>query len=65
MITKETRGDVIQAKIINDAGLQMRKLAAAQFKAQYSHRYQWVKKLDVELNDVLKEDDQYEEISNN
>ena len=57
MITKETRGDVIQSKLNLDGGLVMRKLALQQFKAQYSSKYEWVKKIDVEINDILKDDD--------
>ena len=64
-ITVETRGDSLQSKLILDAGLQMRKLAIKQFQAQYGSRYEWVKKIDVEINDVLKEDDAYEKINDN
>lgn len=65
MITKETRGDVIQSKLIADAGLRMRKIAVNQFRAQYSNKYEWVKKLDVVLNDVLKGSDENEKANNN
>ena len=65
MITKETRGDIIQSRLNLDGGLRMRKLAIKQFVAQYGNRYEWVKKLDVEINDVLKESDVYEETNNN
>ena len=65
MITKETKGDIIQSRLNLDAGLQMRKLAIKQFIAQYSSKYEWVKKIDVEINDVLKEDDAIEKISGN
>lgn len=65
MITKETRGDVIQAKLIADAGLKMRKLAIKQLIAQYGTRYEWIKKIDVQINEILKEDDQNEKISDN
>ena len=65
MITKETRGDIIQSRLNLDGGLRMRKLAIKQFVAQYGNRYEWVKKLDVEINDVLKESDVYEKTINN
>lgn len=65
MITKETRGDVIQSKLNLDSGLKMRKLAIAQFRAQYGSKYDWVKKIDVEINPILKESDENEKINNN
>ena len=65
MITKETRGDVIQSRLALDSGLQMRKLAIKQFQAQYIGKYEWVKKLDVEINDILKDDEEYEKTINN
>ena len=65
MITKETRGDVIQSKLNLDGGLQMRKLAIKQFVAQYSVKYPWVKKIEVEINPILKESDEDEKINDN
>lgn len=65
MITKETRGDVIQSKLNLDGGLVMRKLALQQFKAQYGEKYPWVNDIDVEINPILKEDEENEEINDN
>lgn len=54
VITSETRGDVIQSKLALQNGLEMRKLAIKQFIAIYGGRYSEIRKIDVELNECFK-----------
>lgn len=56
VITSETRGDVIQSKLALMNGLEMRKLAIKQFLSIYGGRYSDIKKIDVELNECFKTD---------
>lgn len=67
VITSETRGDVIQSKLALQNGLAMRKLAIKQLIAIYGGRYQEVNKIDVELNECFKdqEDSKNEKINSN
>lgn len=58
VITSETRGDVIQSKLALENGLYMRKLAIKQFISIYGSRYSEIKKIDVELNECFKDQDQ-------
>ena len=54
VITSETRGDVIQSKLALMNGLEMRKLAIKQFISIYGGRYKELCKIDVELNECFK-----------